>query len=582
MHMRELYRNGWLMGMGVTSALMLGAAAAQHKSIASTPWSFGVMDDTQWTCSTDPAGNNPNRVATSIIDQLNSQFITAGVKFVIQVGDLADETSDNAIRARAAAAQPLLGAGIGFFPMRGNHEVRATSTNQYGIPQFQASFPQTRGVGNTFGAFNFNSPNSIGADLNGMSYSFDYGIAGNTARFVVIDPWATPSMHATVGKYDYGCSIADQQAWIDSRLDVNNRGTTHAFAFSHQPVMAEHHQDTPFAGNTATNPAMQNAFFASLQANGVRYYICGHDHIHQRSLVASPDGRSSVEEIIGVSDSSKFYLPKATNDIGWAGQKYRETSLAQERGAVGYYIYTVDGPRVNADYYSDDHGCWESDDQYPAGTTGDGFTNQVTPRFHFVKKETFGYSLNGRRFLIGQGSSYTGVVDSVAKGEAYGEYYRGTAARILAGVNNSTNSDSTGRALIREIDTGWSPAALASDILTLWGLGDLGTHRTDAFVLSLSYDPAAMPASAIRAGEVGLVARVSQTANWAVAVNLNDGGTPKFVLGPWTGRCELGTWGVDTNSATAWAVVNHAGDFAVGPVDPLADARGKVVDSLWR
>ena len=102
--------SGWLIA-GVTSALMLGAMAAQHKSDASAPWSFGVMDDTQWTCSNDPAGNNPHQMAKSIIDQVDSQFIRAGVRFVIQVGDLTDTASDIATQARAEAAQPLLDAG---------------------------------------------------------------------------------------------------------------------------------------------------------------------------------------------------------------------------------------------------------------------------------------------------------------------------------------------------------------------------------------------------------------------------------------------------------------------------------------
>ena len=53
-------------------------------------WSFGVMSDTQWTAPTDPAGQNPNGVAVSIIKQLNQQFINHGVKFVIQVGDLTE------------------------------------------------------------------------------------------------------------------------------------------------------------------------------------------------------------------------------------------------------------------------------------------------------------------------------------------------------------------------------------------------------------------------------------------------------------------------------------------------------------
>ena len=113
-------------------------------SASAEPWKFGVMGDTQWTCDTDPTGANPNNVSKSIIDQINPQFIKAGVKFVIQVGDLTENGNDADIAERAAAAQPLIDAGIGFFPMRGNHETYAGPANNFGIPQFQSSFPQTQ------------------------------------------------------------------------------------------------------------------------------------------------------------------------------------------------------------------------------------------------------------------------------------------------------------------------------------------------------------------------------------------------------------------------------------------------------
>jgi hypothetical protein len=114
------------------------------------------MSDTQWTTA-DPAGQNPTTVAVSIIDQLNPQFIAAGVKFVIQVGDLADTGNDADETVRAQAAQPLYDAGIGFFPMRGNHETYGTG-NSFAIPVLQSLYPQTRGLSNTFGATNFSSP----------------------------------------------------------------------------------------------------------------------------------------------------------------------------------------------------------------------------------------------------------------------------------------------------------------------------------------------------------------------------------------------------------------------------------------
>ena len=98
-----------------------------------------------------PGRDQPNTVPVSIINQINQQFIAKHVKFVVQVGDLTDNGATAALDTRAAAAQPLLDAGIGFFPMRGNHETYGTG-NDFCIPEFQKDFPQTRGISDTFGA----------------------------------------------------------------------------------------------------------------------------------------------------------------------------------------------------------------------------------------------------------------------------------------------------------------------------------------------------------------------------------------------------------------------------------------------
>jgi len=67
--------------------------------------------------------------------------------------------------------------------------------------------------------------------------------------------------------------------------------------------------------------------------------------------------------------------------------------------------------------------------------------NHITPALNFVKKETFGYSMNGHKFLVPQGSSYTTVADGITAGTSYGETYSGTTAQILSGSNNSTRRD---------------------------------------------------------------------------------------------------------------------------------------------
>lgn len=558
--------------------LLLAVLAGTTGAFADA-WKFAVMGDTQWTCPADPAGQNPNGVPVSIIDQINRQLIEHGVKFVVQVGDLTESGNDGDIATRANAAQRLYEAGIGFFPMRGNHETYAKpdGSNSFGIPAIQSNFPQTRGISSTFGAKNFSSPISVSADLHGMSYSFDYGSAGGNARLMIIDDWATPSKRLDAADYRYGYSIADQQTWISDRLNKSTRGTTHAFVFSHQPLIAENHQDSLFSGYTDANPAMQNDFLASLMNNDVRYYMSGHDHIHQRSLVTSPDNNSKVEEIIAASNSSKFYTPKSLADAKWYGQKSRETSLSQEMYTVGYYIYTVDGPRVTVDYYSDDHGSWASDNCYPDGTSAQSCTvagSHVTPTFNFVKKETWGYSQNGKEVLVPQGGSYV-LTDDTSGAVAHGEPgYGRTTARILSGTNGSVKKDYNGRQLTKTVDTGWAPKddkRLASDIFTLWGMTDLGAGKSDVYTLSITYHRHL--AKGLRKGGFGIGVR-DANGNWVNAVDNNAGGTKKFVRGPWKPSYRLGTYGVDPRKGTAWAVVNYNASFAVANgIEPVPGDR---------
>ncbi len=534
----------------------VAAATTACTPPASAAWKFGVMSDTQWTTA-DPALQNPTTVAVSIIDQLTPKFIDAQVKFVIQVGDLADTGNDADETIRAQAAQPLYDAGIGFFPMRGNHETYGVPTggNGYAIPILRTLYPQMLGQGgNLFGATNFSSPSSVSpalSELDGMSYSFDY----NNVRFLIVDPWVTPSRDFSAAGYDYGYSITEQQPWISSRLDKTTRGTDHAFVLSHQPLMAESHQDTMFQGYTNANPDMQNAFYASLQSNNVKYFLAGHDHMNQHSIVASPDGSSSVHELIGSSDSSKFYTPKPTNNATWYGQKTRETPVAQELYTVGYYIFTVDGPNMTVDFYSDTHGNWQSDASYPMGAGNAAYPINVTPIFTFAKKQTWGYSSTGTEFLVAEGASYPSTPFT----------FSGTTAQFLAGKNTSTAMDYISRPLVHAVDLGWDAptCATSSAILSLWGTADIGSSSGDTIALSMSFDRNSVSDAALVSGNFG-VAAVDSAGNLTGAVAQNVGGTPNFVFGPWNASYTLGSYGVDPDSNTVWAVVNHAGRFAAG------------------
>jgi hypothetical protein len=418
---------------------------------------------------------------------------------------------------------------------------------------------------------------SLSEPYAGLFYSFEY----KNAKFLLMDQF-TPATGPSHSVLD-----ADQVAWVGSQL-ANRPRHTHAFVFGHKGMITENHSDTLFGSDPSVNPVvapntrgLQDLFSENLYKNGVRYLFGGHDHMHQRSLVVSPDRLSYVQEITAASNSYKFYIPLATTN----DEKYnlpafgfkRETPIAQELFTSGYYLVTVDGPRVTVDFYSSPNGCGGDCDE----------TTDVIP-YTFTKRETFGYSLNGQQFLVAQGASYT-----VIEGE-----YRGTRAKILSGTNGSKMLDFNSRQLTKTVNTGWTADhswRLASDILTLWGMTqNLGacepgpacvpnqvanlqtaavSDKTDEYVLSMSYDRTWIGFFDLLTGGFGIATK-DEYGNWSSAVNKNSGGKKRFVIGRWKLGYALGTYGVDPSTRTAWAVLNYNGEFAVAHhVWPICDGK---------
>ena len=81
----------------------------------------------------------------------------------------------------------------------------------------------------------------------------------------------------------------------------------------------------------------------------------------------------------------------------------------------------------------------------------------------------------------------------------------------------------------------------------------------------MSYDSAESGSEDLKDRNPCLAVR-NADGNWVNAVDRNTGGTKKFIVGPWSSEYTLGTYGVDTSTSTAWAVINCAGDFAVSKV----------------
>jgi hypothetical protein len=587
-------------------ALTLIASAA-----FATPWKFGVMSDTQWP--TSPDFKNPN-VAVNVARHINTEMINKGVKFLVQVGDLTDTGGTNNINmdVRATFAQELYNAGIGFYPLRGNHESSAANA-----VRFQQIFPQTQSCvnnqtpnivnttsygtqANTNGTFCVGTPGSFAteATMEGLTYSFDY----DNARFVMIDQFTKPAGTAK--------SNLDQTDinWIGDRFS-SRPANTHAFSFAHKGLVTENHNDNLFNSSNPTasqaSKDLMESFMMKLQNSGVRYHMGGHDHMHNRAIVSSPNtGAYKVQNLIAASDSYKFYIPPVQTTFNNQVWRPLEQPIAQELFTVGYYIFTVDGPRVTADYYAMPNGCGGdcdlTNDVIPySGNTPTSYNSPYAGLVTFAnpvpftKHDTFGYSLNGKEVLVAQGGSYA-LTDDTAKAVLNGEPgYKGTTAAILSGKNNSTAKDYNLRPLTKSINTGWVPAAnaagLASDIFTLWGMQDsLATQltpqaaaptynsysfvdpnltKTDTYALSMTYDPAiVVNTDTINAGQVVALSTKDAGGNWVNAVDKNVGGRKRFILGKYNSAYPLGTYGVDAAAHTAWAVINTTNgpaEFAV-------------------
>ncbi len=515
-------------------------------------WKFGIMSDSQWMG--DDNGKNPASCAVEIINALNAEFIRHGVELVLHVGDLTDSgkepfavynkstdstdvySTSDAIGIRARYAQALYNSGTALFPIRGNHD-----DSQIAAIEFLKFFPQTAGGAQNderaqkaaYEAFNPDAcnlpdikregkPFRLGTDfsspsdaLKGLSFSFDH----KNVRFITADQYTAPD-----GKEH---TIRSQQDWITSRLKSKRE---HAIVFTHKGLLTQHNRGNLFGAEPSPSTPGQDEFIKAMADNGAQYLICGHDHMHDRSRVYTTDGETAyVNQLITASNSSKFYFPRRpSNDETFCGGK-RQKLISQELFAIGYYIVTVDSGHMSFDYYSSV--CRTAD------------TIADTPYLTFSRKETFGYSLNGKNFLIEYGKPYT-TVDITSES--------GTRAKILGGVNMRDAKDFAGRRFSVEVSTGFYPQdeATAGDILLLRGM-DFSTANTDIFTLSMSY----------KQNEPTL-ARLDSRGIWRNAADLNIGGVKQFIRGAWKPEYPLGTYGIDTASKTVWAVINTNGIFS--------------------
>ena len=190
---------------------------------------------------------------------------------------------------------------------------------------------------------------------------------------------------------------------------------------------------------------------------------------------------------------------------------------------------------------------------------------------------------------VAQNASYANLESKVATTTGSGgEGMVGTTATILAGTASKSSTVSMAwRTATSNPQTGVQEG-FVSDVLSLTGMGIVDTQtkdgsvHTDAFVLQMTYDPLGVESrkglSELAAAQAGLIQMdyldegldgIAGTADdqWESAVLGNFGSNnDRFVgVGAWTGDGTLGDWGVNVQTHTVWAVLDHNSEFAVVP-----------------
>ena len=135
--------------------------------------------------------------------------------------------------------------------------------------------------------------------------------------------------------------------------------------------------------------------------------------------------------------------------------------------------------------------------------------------------------------------------------------FGGTAGNGQTGGNFGLNRNVT-----LSFTTG--DAASYGNIISLTGT------ENDTLTIELTYEEAEL--IALFGSENAALGWLNGTGVWVNAVDGNTGGTATFVDGAWSSAYPLGTYGINRDTNSVWAIINHNSSFAViqGVPEPSA------------
>ena len=233
----------------VLLAVSLSVAAAPADS-----WTFIVAGDSR---------GNDNGVNTTILAEIAAEIVSQGPEFIIFPGDLVNGYTGSEVALESQLLTwrntmlPVYTAGIGVYPVRGNHELGA-------------SYDTTTAWDNVFtGAYGL--PQNGPAGEENITWSVTHGTGYGRAIVLGLDQYYPNIDHEVT------------QTWVDAELAATD--ALHVFAMGHEPAFSSDHNDC-----MQNAPTARNAFIDSLVDAGGRSYFAGHDHFYNHLRADDADG----------------------------------------------------------------------------------------------------------------------------------------------------------------------------------------------------------------------------------------------------------------------------------------------------
>ncbi len=267
--------------------------------VVAAPWKFVVTGDGRGSSSLDP-------INTNIMSEIVSAIVAESPDLLLFPGDLVYSGSEAAFRQWTNVLALVYNAGIGVYPIRGNHDL-----------------PDDAGWLNVFGA---DIPTNGPVGEVGFTYSFIH----QNALFVGIDEYITP--HRI------------NQSWLLQQFATNR--LPHVFIFGHEPAFKALHADC-----MDDYPADRDTFWTSLTDAGAVLYFAGHDHFYDHLRLDDGDDNPSNDLhqlIIGTAGGPLYDF---TGSYDGDNGRWMPSCVFHDK-QYGYVVVEVDGDNVTLTWKS--------------------------------------------------------------------------------------------------------------------------------------------------------------------------------------------------------------------------------------